>query len=72
MQEQKRSRLSQKVLIVRMDVRVPASQSIKRETEAHGPTEFTWPGLADVRAVDRKLVLPLLFSPWAYKGFVFS
>lgn len=72
MQEQKWSLLSQKVLIIPMDVRIPASQSIKRETEAHGPTEFTWPGLADVRAVDRKLVLPLLFSLWAYKVFVVS
>lgn len=72
MQEQKWSLLSQKVLIVRMDVRIPASQSIKRETEVHGPTEVTWPALADVRAVDRKLVLPLLLSLWAYKVFVVS
>ena len=55
-----------------MDVRIPASQSIKRETEVQGPTEFTWPTLANVRAVDRKLVLPLLLSLWAYKVFLVS
>lgn len=63
---------TQKGLIVCMDVRIPASQSIKRETEAQGPTEFTWPTLANVRAVDRKLVLPLLLSLWAYKVFLVS
>ena len=58
MQEQKWNLLSQKGLIICMEVRTPASRLIKRETEAHCPSEFTWPTLASVIAVDRKLVLP--------------
>ena len=70
MQEQKWSLLSQKGLIIYIDVRIP--QSIRRETEARGPTQFTWPTLANVRAVGRKLVLPLLLLLWPYKVFLVS